>query len=211
MKKFIITLVVTTVTIFTMQAQEGLGLSLKAGLNINQGTMLVSSQDIKTEGLVGFHAGVAYEIGMLKYFAIEPGVLLDTRGFKIEGADRKIDIIGLTIPVLAKGKFAVSDKLLVFASVGPYANIGLSGKSRKKGVDYDVEFGSSNPSQMKRVNYGINFGAGIEINRFIIGAGYDLRLSNLGNSNVVSGGIINVNIDNQIHVDAFKLSIGYKF
>ncbi|GIZ15579.1 hypothetical protein [Capnocytophaga catalasegens] len=43
MKKFIITLVVTTVTIFTMQAQEGLGLSLKAGLNINQGTMLVSS------------------------------------------------------------------------------------------------------------------------------------------------------------------------
>lgn len=64
---------------------------------------------------------------------------------------------------------------------------------------------------MKRVNYGINFGAGIEINRFIIGAGYDLGLSNLGNSNVVSGGIINVNIDNQIHVDAFKLSIGYKF
>lgn len=148
---------------------------------------------------------------MSKYFAIEPGILLDTRGFKIEGADSKIDIIGLTIPVLAKGKFAVSHKLLVFASVGPYANIGLSGKSRKKGVDYDVEFGSSNPSQMKRVNYGINFGAGIEINRFIIGAGYDLGLSNLGNSNVVSGGIINVNIDNQIHVDAFKLSIGYKF
>lgn len=185
---------------YNANAQES-GFLVKAGLNLNN----IKDNDGTGDNNVGFHLGAGYEYAFTENFAIEPGVYLDTRGAKAKEGEitAKINMIGVTIPVLAKGKFAVGNDFSLFANVGPYVNLNFSGKMKAEGygesVSQDIKFGS-NAGEMKTANFGLNFGGGVEFKKFILGLGYDLGLSNVSN---VEG--------NKAKLHALKISVGYKF
>ncbi len=201
MKKIVIATLVAFAGVLTnnVQAQETSGISVKAGVNFN-----TFSRDNSTglKSLVGYHIGAIYEFDFGKNFAVEPGLFLDTRGAKYEGAFvGKTNIIGLTVPVLTKGRFVINNDLNVFVNAGPFVNIGLGGTRKTEAANVtikrDVTFGNGS-SDIERTNFGLNFGAGIEYQRFILGVGYDWGLSKMNNLNV------------ETKLNAFKISVGYK-
>lgn len=202
MKKIVIATLVAFVGMLgnSAKAQETSGFSVKAGVNFN-----TFSRDNSTglKSLIGYHIGATYEFDLGKNFAVEPGLFLDTRGAKYEGAFvGKTNIIGLTVPVLAKGRLVINNDLNVFVNAGPFVNIGLGGTRKTEAagitVKRDVTFGNGD-SDIERTNFGLNFGAGIEYQRFILGIGYDLGLSKVNSLNT------------KTKLNAFKISVGYKF
>lgn len=202
MKKIVIATLVAFVGMLgnSAKAQETSGFSVKAGVNFN-----TFSRDNSTglKSLIGYHIGATYEFDLGKNFAVEPGLFLDTRGAKFEGSGfvGKTNIIGLTVPVLAKGRLVINNDLNVFVNAGPFVNIGLGGTRKTEAADItvkrDVTFGNGD-SDIERTNFGLNFGAGIEYQRFILGIGYDLGLSKVNNLNT------------KTKLNAFKISVGYK-
>lgn len=188
---------------FTANAQEPLGITVKAGLNVNYATIKGSDyNDLSPR--VGFHIGAAYEIPVAGSFAIEPAVLLDTRGFQMDNTalntgKAKASFVGITIPVAAKYSFLIGNDNKLFVAAGPFANIALSGKLKEGGKKEDVKFGSGG-DETKRANYGITAGAGVELNRFVISLMTDSGISKINNDS-----------DTKLRLGDVKLSVGYKF
>lgn len=184
-----------------VQAQETSGFSVKGGVNFNSFSR-ENSAGLKSN--IGYHIGATYDIGLGQYFSVEPGLFLDTRGAKFEGSGfvGKTNVIGITVPVLAKGTFEVNRDLNVFVNAGPFVNIGLGGTRKTETATVtekrDVTFGNG-ANDIERTHFGLNFGAGLEFHRFILGAGYDLGLSEVKNREV------------KTKLNAFKISVGYKF
>ncbi|AEK23912.1 porin family protein [Capnocytophaga canimorsus] len=182
---------------YTANAQET-GLSLKAGVNFNG----ASGDDVKgTKGVVGFHAGLGYEVGFTDIFAFETGAYFDTRGYKVKDtgviSEEKVSIYSVTVPVLAKARFEVLPDVRAFVNAGPFANIGIMGKTKLGDKSEDVKFGNKE-DEIERFGYGVNFGAGVEFNKFVVGVGYDLGLNKLAENN-------------KTYTNAFKVSVGFKF
>lgn len=197
---------------YNANAQEG-ALSVKAGINFNG----VSGEG--TSGLkrnIGFHAGVGYEMQLGDIFFVEPGVFFDTMGAKFSEertavgittkTESKTNIYAISVPVLARVKFQVGDDMTAFFNAGPYMSVGLSGKTKFESTttsslgsltvekkDSDIEFGDKG---MNRFGFGLHFGAGVTIKRFIIGAGYDLGLTETAK-------------DSKQKANAFKITLGY--
>ena len=77
----------------------------------------------------------------------------------------------------------------------------IDGKTEKE--KEDVEWGSEKgKSDLKRLDFGLTIGAGVEIDLFQIGLGYNLGLANISPYN--DGGM---KINNRV----IGLSVGYKF
>lgn len=199
--------------------------AVKAGINLNNMSYSNNKDNSSYSSNTGFHVGATYEIDLIgNFLSLEPGLFLDTRGAKTSGNvglssyESKLNIVGLTIPVLAKGKIGLGDKLALFANVGPYVNIGLSGKQKTEfkalGVsetkDTDVKFGDG-LTESKRFNMGLNFGVGAEFFNFILGVGYDLGLTSITNTGkeVIDGETLESEL--KAVPSAFKVSLGYKF
>lgn len=200
---------------YNANAQEG-ALSVKAGINFNG----VSGEG--TSGLkrnIGFHAGVAYEMQLGEIFYVEPGLFLDTAGFKSstsEGSigdyyvknETKANVYALAIPVHAKVKFPVGDDMAAYFAAGPYMSVGLSGKhktettsnlpfegTKTRTTEEKIKFGSK-AGEANRFGFGLSFGAGVSFKQFIIGAGYDLGLTEIAK-------------DSKQKFNAFKITLGY--
>jgi opacity protein-like surface antigen len=122
----------------------------------------------------------------------------------------KTNLFYLDIPLTAKASFDLGDAK-VFGLFGPYIGMGLTGQSKTvttidgktEKEKEDVEWGSEKgKSDLKRLDFGLTIGAGVEIDLFQIGLGYNLGLANISPYN--DGGM---KINNRV----IGLSVGYKF
>ena len=126
-------------------------------------------------------------------------------GQKISG-ELKTNLTYLTIPVNLKGKLPIGNNSRIFVNAGPYIGIGLSGTIEgevevpilgKRSESVDIKFGNES-DEMKQFAFGLTFGGGFELGRFLLGASYDLGLSENAK-------------DSKIYFNATKISIGFKF
>ena len=87
----------------------------------------------------GFNVGLNAEIPVAPDYFVQPGVLLSTKGAKLEN-DSKVNLSYVEIPVnfLYKPALGAGKMLLGF---GPYVGFGVGGKVElPNGNDVDVEF-----------------------------------------------------------------------
>lgn len=188
---------------------------VKAGLNMaNQSAKDDNdSYDSDNKMLLGFNAGVTAEFSVNDAFSVETGLILDSKGFKVEYTDMngdkqtgKASLMYLDIPINAKYAFDLSGTKLYLAA-GPYIGFGLTGKF-KGDSDVDVKWGSStgdansDGDDYKRLDFGLNFGAGVEFGAIGVGVQYGLGLSNI--SPYSDGGYKEKN-------KLFSISLAYKF
>lgn len=192
---------------------------IKAGLNLSN--MLVKaddetySDDFKMNP--GFHIGVTAEFPLAEMISFETGLLLSTKGFKIEEetffgetykAAEKLNLLYLDIPLTAKATFDLGGAK-IYGVFGPYVGMGLSGKTKRVATfdgetvteERDIQWGSDDESDLKRLDYGLTMGAGVEINSIQIGLTYGLGLANISS---VPG---RPKINNRV----LGLSVVYKF
>jgi hypothetical protein len=164
-------------TSLTLNAQFG----LKAGLNLANINVKGDGITLDTKMLPTFHIGPTYAIAVSENFTINPSLLLTGRGFRLEfdagppdGVFKaKSSSFYLQLPVLATYK---TEKLYIGA--GPYAGYALSERTKADGEDSEKgTIGNSVDDSLAPLDFGINAELGLFFNKFGIGLGYSLGLS----------------------------------
>jgi len=159
---------------------------LKGGLNSSSMTLKDDDGNYSDEAKqkLGYHLGAGIEFSLAESFALETGLMVQTAGFATEeilGIKSSINLLYITVPILAKPKFSLNEKTNIFLVAGPYLGYGLSAKAVFKFAgereSEDIEWGDEG---LDRLDYGVNIGAGVELlGNLQIGVGYALGLANL--------------------------------
>jgi hypothetical protein len=167
--------------------------------------MVTSSDDyVMTPG---FNAGVTFEIGFGSLFAVEAGLIAETKGFKFSESGNKLQTNALYVDVPVLVKVGPSfGPIKVFAAAGPYIGMGVTGKYKitisGDSETTDLKWGSDDDSDLKRMDFGAKFGVGAELSGLTFGVYYALSIANLSpttdNGDVLRNKVLSV-------------SVGYRF
>lgn len=168
---------------------------IKAGLNI--ANFLEKDNDGICSDVydpkIGFHAGIVVEIPLGKRFAVEPSIMVSTKGFQYTAEDsdttyyQEYNLYYLDIPIPVEVMLEIG-MVKVFAAFGPYIGIGIGGntydESKSGGVKFDenddkISWGDKDG--LKSLDYGLTLGFGVELKGFQLSFAYDLGLANISN------------------------------
>lgn len=184
------------------------GFKLLVGANFANISVTDDGRVDDAKQLTTFHAGMGFDIPVGDGFSIQPGIMLTGKGAKTEvGSETSANYYKATsnplyieVPVNFVGKFPLSDYTKLYLGAGPYAAAGIAGKNKVEGKsigiaytsERDIVFSDDNPftrpeenagyGKLKRFDYGLNALAGLEFNKFTIGANYGYGFSKI-NSN----------------------------
>ncbi|MCC7504983.1 MAG: PorT family protein [Saprospiraceae bacterium] len=173
----------------------------KAGLNLANVNFSEEFDDlVDPKMLITFQAGVIADINISEHIAIQPGLLLVGKGFKIDddlsgkGSSNPM-YLQVPVNVLYKGN-------MFYVGAGPYVGYGLYGKVKQDGFDdQDLNFGSEVDDDYAALDFGANIEAGVDLGMIRVGAGYALGLANIfpadfreGSDISAKHGVISVNV-----------------
>lgn len=157
MKKFLMTAVLG---MFALAGFSQVKWDTKVGMNFSN----VTKYD-DAKALPGFQLGVGMDYGFSESWSLQSGLLISSKGYKIE--DVKVRPIYLDIPILAAYKFNISDNTKFVINAGPYLAFGLGGKA--KDDNFDLKLFKSDEGDWKRFDLGIQYGIGLELSdRYLI-------------------------------------------
>lgn len=189
-------------------------LEFKGGVNVsNQSTSPMSAGT--TNGyLIGFHAGMLFNIDVTDEVSIVPGIFYSNKGYQntqvvSDGTQTapkqvtgKVQLNYIEAPINGIYKFELTSKTNVYFGGGPYLGYGLSGAYTAQGHKTDISFAKAiDGYQYKNPDYGVNGLIGYQMSdHVLVEANYSLGLSNLS---FYQG--------STIHNRSAGLSIGYLF
>jgi hypothetical protein len=205
MKK-IITIIVVSAISMAAKAQ----VYIQGGLNLANITTSDNGQTQKSNTLATFNAGFMGRFGLSDIFDLEMGALFTGRGSKSETDYSGGTYVRSTfnpyyveVPLNAVVKFPLGDpkvtKANIFVFAGPYAAIGVAGKSTTTsnipGYDQsstNIKFSDENPftseqddaayDKLKQWDFGFNFGGGIDFGPALIKLNYGLGLTKINST-----------------------------
>src|SRR4051812_1860294 len=177
----------------------------QGGVNLANITKTNDGHTEKNNLLTTFNVGLMGRFGLSKTVDLESGVLLTGHGSKAEtyfngGNDyikSKFNPLYIQVPLNAVVKIPLEDQSNIFFNAGPYAAIGIGGKSKSESKfgplmstsTENIEFSNDDPftseeedagyNKLKRFDYGLNFGGGFQFNRVILKANYGLGLAKI--------------------------------
>ncbi len=184
MKKLILA---SAIALFGVMNAQTFG--VKAGMNISS----VTENDTKSK--VGFYAGVLMNAPIATNFSIQPELLYNSKGFKVNGGgfgDATVNLDYISVPVMIQ--YNVLPQL--YLEAGPEFSFLISAKAKMGGATDDIKDDVS----------GFDMGIGL-------GAGYYFT-PNIGlTARYVAGftDIIKDNPDSSVKNNVFQLGLVYKF
>jgi len=204
MKTLLIAFTLAVTTTLTTKAQ----VYIQGGLNLANISKTEDGQTEKNNILPSFNAGILGRFGLSSMFDLESGVLVTGRGSKAEtyfngGNDyvkSKFNPIYIEVPLNAVVKIPVTKSTGIFFNAGPYAAIGIAGKSSgetKIGPlmstsSSNIKFSNDDPftseqedaayDKLKRFDFGLNMGGGIEFSHLILKANFGLGLTKINST-----------------------------
>lgn len=194
---------------------SGMVSSAKAQLFYAQGGVnlanITKNGDGDTEDnnmLTSFNVGFMGRFGLSKTIDLESGLLLTGRGSKAEtyfngGSDyvkAKFNPLYVELPVNLVVNIPLESSVKLFFNAGPYAAIGVGGKSKlqtkigpvESSSSSNIEFSNDDPftseqddaayDKLKRFDFGLNAGVGLDLKSFIIKANYGLGLTKINST-----------------------------
>jgi hypothetical protein len=207
MKKVILSLTLITAITLSTRAQ----VYIQGGLNLANITKTNDGQTEKNNILPSFNAGILGRLDLAPMFALESGALLTGHGAKAETyftngnyTKSKFNPLYIQVPLNAVVKIPLGStkdsKSNVFFNAGPYAAIGIGGKSKTESKvgplmsssEKTIQFSNDDPftsqeedagyNKLKRFDFGLNFGGGFQFDHFIIKANYGLGLAKINST-----------------------------
>ncbi len=156
--------------------------------------------------LASFNTGLMSRFGISETIDLESGLLLTGKGAKAEtyfngGSDyvkAKFNPLYVEIPLNVVVNIPLAKSTKIFLNGGPYAAIGVGGKSKmdtKLGVltsssESNIKFSNDDPftsaqedaayDKLKRFDFGLNFGAGLDLDKILLKVNYGLGLTKIG-------------------------------
>jgi len=204
MKTLLIAFALVVTAALTTEAQ----VYLQGGLNLANISKTEDGQVEKNNVLPSFNAGIMGRFGLSSMFDLESGVLVTGKGSKAEtyfngGNDyvkSRFNPIYIEVPLNAVVKIPVTKGAGLFFHAGPYAAIGVAGKSSgetKIGPlmstsSSSIKFSDDDPftsqqedaayNKLKRFDFGLNLGGGVEFNHLILKANFGLGLTKINST-----------------------------
>lgn len=184
----------------------------QGGVNLANITKNSAGETSDNNMLTTFNAGLMGRFGISKLFDLETGLLFTGRGSKAEtyfsgDADdnyikSKFNPYYIELPLNAVLKFplAANGDNSLFVHAGPYAAIGIGGKSKIESrfigltstSTQTIKFNDDDPStsaqedaaynKLKRFDYGVNVGGGLDLGAVILKANYGLGFAKINST-----------------------------
>jgi len=186
MKKIILIVVCTTVSVSLFAQSSNVHLGIKAGVNV---ASLNVANGVDFNSRSSFYAGGLAHIHVTSHFAVQPELYFSGQGGK-DGSEI-IKLGYLNIPLLGQYMTGTGFRL----ETGPQLGILVSGEDKNGDVKVDIK------DNLNAVDFSWAFGAGYQFPGS--GVGIDARY-NLGISNVWNSG---TNIQNRV----FAVGLFYQF
>jgi hypothetical protein len=178
---------------------------LKGGVNFANISVTDNGRVNDANMLTSFHAGIGMDLSLGEGLSLQPSLLLTGKGAKTEfGKPTDALYIKATskpyyieLPVNLVGKIPLSEYTRLYIGAGPYAAMGVTGKNSWErkilGVTTkakeDIKYSNDNPTtareenygygKLKKFDYGLNAVAGLDFNKFAIGANYGYGFTKL--------------------------------
>ena len=181
---------------------------LQGGVNLANITKTTDGQTEDNNILTSFNAGILSRFDLSKTVDLESGILFTGRGSKAETyftssttdnySKSKFNPFYVEVPLNLVIKMPTKINLFVYG--GPYAAIGVAGKSTSEskvfGVtsssENDIKFANDDPftsrqddaayNKLKRFDFGLNVGAGIDLKKIILKANYGYGLTKINST-----------------------------
>ena len=162
-------------------------IGIKAGLNLANTSMKFGGEDVEDLKMrTAWHLGAVVAFPLSDLITLEPGLLISSKGTKIDEEGFKMTASPLYVDIPINFKFGGDvGGAKIYGLAGPYIGIGVAGKSKTEiegqdDVEESIEWGSDEEkSDMKRLDYGLGFGAGAEFGAIGVEVSYQLGLANL--------------------------------
>lgn len=203
MKKLFLALLLTTSVAVSTKAQ----IYVQGGLNLANITKTNDGQTEKNNILPSFNAGILGRLELDPMFDLESGILLTGRGSKAETyfangnySKSRFNPLYIEVPLNAVVKIPLDKSSNIFFNAGPYAAIGIGGKSKTESKigpllstsEKSIQFSNDDPftsqqddaayDKLKRFDFGLNFGGGVQFKHLILKANYGLGLAKINST-----------------------------
>lgn len=159
---------------------------LKGGMNV------ASVSESNTKSKIGFYAGVLMNAPIATNFSIQPELLYNSKGFKIDGFDITTNLDYISIPVMFQYNLVPQ----FYLEAGPEFSFLVSAKAKGSGVTLDIK------DNVNSFDMGIGLGAGYY---FIPSVGINARyVAGITNADKTNSG-------SSVRNNVFQIGLTYKF
>jgi hypothetical protein len=188
---------------------------LKGGVNLSNVLFEDETGDLSNVynlSMPGFQFGATIENSIFNNLALEYGLLVSLKGFKIDELQdaitvrNKTNLYYLDIPLAFKLKLGWNTKSEWYIATGPLFSVGIGGNyttvydwsGSKQAEKEKIKWGDGE-DELKRFDLGLLFGGGVEFNRWQIGLSYNLGMVNISNA-----------FENTLKNRQWKMSVAYE-
>jgi hypothetical protein len=231
-------MIALTATFSYSQEQKTISFGVRAGLNLNSGTLSPGGDEKEPAMLldnhIGFHAGVVADIAINQFLYFQPGVMFSTKGgimnyedeYEYRNGDNynysygkdtyTTNVYCIELPLMLSLKAPLTESLFLRANVGPYLDFGISGtfKTESEGK-YEYRSSGYNDSDSYKEDdsqdiYPSDKERGIngKVFNFGIGVGGGLEFNSFYIGVSYYHGITNVLDDKDDELEAYDRTLG---
>ncbi|MDB5200420.1 MAG: PorT family protein [Chitinophagaceae bacterium] len=206
MKKLLV-----TAFAFAMLTNAKAQLYLQGGVNLANITKTTSGQTEDNNMLTTFNVGILNRWGLSKVVDLESGVLFTGRGSKAETyytsgnttdnyVKTKFNPYYIEVPLNIVVRVPLQKTYGLFFHAGPYAAIGVAGKSTTDqkliGItshsENDIQYANDDPFtsrqedasyyKLKRFDFGLNVGGGFDLGKLLLKVNYGYGLTKINST-----------------------------
>lgn len=195
---------------------------IKAGLNLADMKYEPKNQTSgtpNTHSLPSFNAGIIADIPLIEGLALQPGLMLEGKGSKVEESGNSwsytqtMNPLYVSVPVNILFKPEIGKDTKLYFGFGPYFAWGIGGKATFSGnignlngsTDHTLQFGNDSGDDLKTNDIGANILGGFEFSKgLLVGAQYGISITNNAPN---SSNNANKILRNKV----FSFSVGYLF
>ena len=183
---------------------------VQGGVNLANITQTKSGQTQDNNVLTTFNVGILSRFNLSKPIDLESGLLFEGRGAKANSyfgntnddnyVKSKFNPLYLEVPLNVVLRIPLQNKMSLFFNAGPYAAMGIAGKSttdsKIAGVtsssSNNIKFSNDDPftsqqddaayNKIKRFDFGLNFGGGLDLGKVLLKVNYGFGLTKINST-----------------------------
>ncbi len=188
---------------------------IQGGVNLANISKTESGTTEKNNMLTTFNAGLLGRFNLSTVFDLETGVLVDGRGAKAETyftnstddnyVKAKFNPLYIEVPFNLILRVPLDNKMNIFFNAGPYAAMGIAGKSKletkvfgaSSHSESNIKFSNDDPftseqddaayDKIKRFDFGLNIGGGLDLGKILLKANYGMGFTKINSTESNNG------------------------
>lgn len=155
-----------------------------AGVNLSSTNIEDARNDIKAKNITLYHVGVTYKLGLGNLLAIQPSLIYNVKGAKIDEIKGVKDVDFKTgfieLPVQVQAGFGLGKLARLYGFAEPFVGYAITTNTSSDVIDKIFDGNYWDALIKERFEYGIGLGVGVELfSHLQVSARYSWNMGNL--------------------------------